>query len=50
MEDKTVVNMQIWDTAGCEKYKSVTRSYYRGAHGVILVCDITNLDSFVNLD
>ena len=42
--------MQIWDTAGSEIYKSVTSHYYRGAHGVVLVCDITCLDSFVNLN
>ena len=42
--------MQLWDTAGSEKYRSVTSHYYRGAHGVIIVFDITNLDSFVNVN
>ena len=28
----------------------MTQHYYRGAHGVILVCDVTNLDSFCNLN
>ncbi|KAG6890431.1 hypothetical protein C0995_008785 [Termitomyces sp. Mi166 len=40
---------QLWDTAGQERFRSVTRSYYRGAAGAILVYDITNRDSFVNL-
>jgi Ras-related protein Rab-4B len=33
--------LQIWDTAGQEKFRSVARSYYRGAIGVIIVYDIT---------
>lgn len=47
--DDSIVNLQIWDTAGSERYRSVTSHYYRGAHGVILVFDITNLDSYCNL-
>ena len=44
-----MINLQIWDTAGCERYRSVTQHYYRGAHGVIIVCDITDLNSFNNV-
>lgn len=47
--DGKVINMQLWDTAGSEKFRAVTKHYYRGAHGVILVYDITSLDSFNNL-
>ncbi|KAH7883553.1 ras family-domain-containing protein [Phlebopus sp. FC_14] len=43
------IKLQLWDTAGQERFRSVTRSYYRGAAGVILVYDITNRDSFLNL-
>ena len=35
--------------AGQEAYKSITRSYYRGTIGVILVYDITSLSSFENV-
>jgi small GTP-binding protein len=35
------VKLQIWDTAGQEKFRSVTRSYYRGAAGAIVLYDIT---------
>ena len=38
--------MQLWDTAGQEKYRAVTKSYYRGAHGVVIVYDVTNPGSF----
>ena len=44
-----VLNMQIWDTAGSERFRSVTNHYYRGAHGVIICYDITSLESFINL-
>jgi len=40
------VKLQIWDTAGQEIFRSVTRSYYRGAAGAILVYDISNRDTF----
>lgn len=43
------IKLQLWDTAGQERFRSVTRSYYRGAAGVILVYDITNRDSFLNM-
>ena len=41
--------MQIWDTAGQESFKSITRSYYRGAAGALLVYDITRRDTFTHL-
>jgi len=40
---------QLWDTAGTERFRSVSRSYYRGAAGAILVYDITSHTSFNNL-
>ena len=35
-----------WDTAGTEYFRSITRSYYRGAAGALLVYDVTNRASF----
>ena len=43
------LKLQLWDTAGHERYRLVTNSYCRGAHGVILVYDITNVGTFTNL-
>ncbi|KAJ1737955.1 SF3a splicing factor complex subunit [Coemansia sp. Benny D160-2] len=44
------IKIQAWDTAGQERFRSVTRSYYRGSIGTIFVYDITNRESFENLD
>jgi small GTP-binding protein len=49
IEHDTNVKLQIWDTAGQEAFRSVTRSYYRGAICVILVYDITRRKSFTNI-
>ena len=43
------VKLQIWDTAGQESFRSITRSYYRGAAGALLVYDITRRDTFKHL-
>ncbi|KAK4166315.1 P-loop containing nucleoside triphosphate hydrolase protein [Cladorrhinum sp. PSN259] len=40
------IKLQLWDTAGTERFRSVSRSYYRGAAGAILVYDITSHNSF----
>lgn len=40
------VKFQIWDTAGQDRFRSVISSYYRGSHGIIIVFDITNRQSF----
>ena len=43
------VRAQIWDTAGQERYKSITSAHYRRAVGALLVYDVTNEKSFINL-
>jgi len=40
------IKLQIWDTAGQEKFRSITRSYYRGAASAIIVYDISRRDTF----
>ncbi len=46
----SVYKVQIWDTAGSEKYRSLTNSFYRGSHAAIFVYDITEYDSFKNIE
>eukprot|EP00920_Eleutheroschizon_duboscqi_P014972 GHVT01034579.1.p1 GENE.GHVT01034579.1~~GHVT01034579.1.p1 ORF type:complete len:215 (+),score=17.93 GHVT01034579.1:749-1393(+) len=47
--DGNQIKLQIWDTAGQESFRSITRSYYRGAAGALLVYDITRRDTFNHL-
>ena len=43
------VKLQIWDTAGMESFKSITRAYYRGSAAALLVFDVTSRSSFDNI-
>ena len=45
-----VFKIEIWDTAGQERYKSITAAYYKGAKGALIVYDITQKDSFENIN
>ena len=44
------VKMQIWDTAGQEKFRTIGTAYYRNTHGVILVYDVTSKESFLSIE
>eukprot|EP00768_Dysnectes_brevis_P003649 gnl/Dysnectes_brevis/2594_a3131_1546.p1 GENE.gnl/Dysnectes_brevis/2594_a3131_1546~~gnl/Dysnectes_brevis/2594_a3131_1546.p1 ORF type:complete len:211 (-),score=79.12 gnl/Dysnectes_brevis/2594_a3131_1546:91-696(-) len=48
IEGKTV-KLQIWDTAGQEKFRTITSTYYRGASGIIVVFDVTDRTTFDNV-
>jgi small GTP-binding protein len=47
--DGKIIKLQIWDTAGQESFKSVTRIFYRGANCVFLTYDLTRDETFVSL-
>eukprot|EP01052_Picozoa_sp_SAG31_P030442 SAG31_NODE_3123_length_4651_cov_2.784490_4_plen_113_part_00 len=40
------MKLQLWDTAGQEKFRSLASTYYRGAAGIAIVYDITDRQSF----
>ena len=48
MEDKEV-KLQIWDTSGQERFRSITKNFYKNADGIIFVFDVTNLKTFQNI-
>ena len=48
--DKRKIKINIWDTAGQEAFRSITRSYYKASAAIILVYDITNIQSFNSLN
>ena len=45
--DGTKVKVQIWDTAGEERFKSLAMTYYRKAYGILLLFDVTKKSSFM---
>ena len=44
------IQLQIWDTAGTERYNSMGQSFYRNSEACILVFDLTVHDSFKNVE
>ena len=47
--DGKLIKVQVWDTAGHEAFQSITRTYYKGAVGALLVYDITRRETFDHL-
>ncbi|KAL9647964.1 hypothetical protein ABK040_016870 [Willaertia magna] len=48
-KDKTI-KIQYWDTAGSERYRSITSSYFRGCSGILLMFDVTLEQSFLHVE
>lgn len=44
-----IVKVQIWDTAGQDRFRAITKNYYKGAHGIILIYDVTSRQTFENV-
>ena len=43
------INLQIWDTSGQERYRSITKNFYRNADGILFVFDVTREDTFAHI-
>ncbi len=43
------VKLQIWDTAGQDRFRSITKNYYKSANGIILIYDVTSLLTYENV-
>ncbi|XP_067863689.1 ras-related protein Rab-7b-like [Heptranchias perlo] len=48
--DNMLVKLQIWDTGGQERFKSLVPSYSKGSDGCVLAFDVTDQDSFYALE
>ena len=43
------IKLQIWDTAGQDRFRAITKNYYKGANGIILIYDVTNMQTYENV-
>ena len=43
------IKLQIWDTAGQDRFRALTKNYYKGANGIILIYDISATQTFENV-
>ena len=50
LENGEKIKIQIWDTAGQDRYKSITKSYVRGANGIILIYDVSKRKTFEGIE
>jgi small GTP-binding protein len=50
MAGRTEVTLFLWDTAGEERFRSVAPSFLRGAHGVVLVYDVSQPQTFSDVE
>ena len=49
LDDGKIVKIQIWDTAGQDRFRSITKNYYKGAHGILLIYDVTSRKTYDNI-
>jgi Ras-related protein Rab-1A len=43
------IKLQLWDAGGQERFRSIAESYYRNTNGIVIVYDITNFNTFLNI-
>lgn len=46
---KDKINVNIWDTAGMERFRSISRTYYKYANGIVITYDVNSRNSFENV-
>ena len=49
LEEGKTIKVQLWDTAGEERFRTIAKSYYKGAHGIVLIYDVTNRKTYDNI-
>ena len=48
--EETLLKVRIWDTTGDKRFSSIKKNYMKGAKVAIIVCDVTNKESYKNID
>ena len=49
LQNQKNIKLQIWDTAGQDRFRALTKNYYKGANGIILIYDISTTQTFENV-
>ena len=49
LKDGKSIKLQIWDTAGQDRFRTITKHYYKGMHGIILIYDVTDRRTFESI-
>ena len=49
LDSGETIKVQLWDTAGQDRYRTIAKNYYKGSHGILLLYDVTKLSSFENI-
>ena len=49
LDSGEIIQVQLWDTAGHERYRTISKNYYKGSHGILLLYDVTKTNSFENI-
>ena len=49
MKDGSIVKMQIWDTVGQERFRTITKSFFKGAHAIVLIFSVIDKNKSIYL-
>ena len=49
LQNNKSIKLQIWDTAGQDRFRAITKNYYKGANGIILIYDVTSIQTYENV-
>ena len=49
LKDCPTIKLQIWSTAGQDRFRAITKNHYKGSHGIMLIYNVTDIKSFENL-
>ena len=49
LDSGETIKVQLWDTAGQDRYRTIAKNYYKGSHGILLLYDVTKENSFENI-